>query len=1837
MTSRRPMIRSYSGNGRSSSQNGEDVPSPRLDSRNYLSNVRPENRSTFCTVMAQLTEETQPCFEMTIKSKAVSEACNVKFTCVVTGYPVPELTWYKDDTELDRYCGLPKYEIFRNGKTHTLHIYNCTIDDAAIYQASARNSKGIVSCSGVLEVGAMSEFKIHQRFFSKLKQKAELKRREIEESRRRGKENIQQEQLGISQDRSLRKRRLPEGPDLSSLSADQGEEENEAKEEATVEEQPAVVDEEMNGLLVETHELSVNINQENDIQQLNHIHDKEEIGGTKQAAKEKMNRKKIRRSNGFDEAVTNQTSQDTGRGGGDTSEGMSLAKYLAQSLQTQAAEEQQKTEEPGITAADNSTVQEKGRESEKEIERERMKAEEKEKEIERSREREQERSQEIEPERSRERKQERTREREQEKARQLELEHRAATESEAQAKSHKEPVHQHKSALSSVFHSLKDIFFGKGKKLEKIRDTVEKEMQSHEPDTSGVYDVASEQPVPMEVDQLNQIGDLYVNRESPQQLPRSLRLKTDIVGLDLDGQTHRFITDSTQEIPPTPVTNNDIQGSISQEHGDQKIAEEKGGPEALSKTPLLPLTEATDDHTDEDMVDVPHESAAVQESTAPMDHVTEVDGEMHVAEEQDDTTDFTQKPETSLTDLESTESCSEGHRSQTVGHTPLPVTSKQDNEVLSADQKGDQSNSCTKDIGAPTVEETPEENVLKTEGYSFIKGSEDKDKTGGARAGATEKTETVEMTERSAVSLHGSRLEYGANLREEPAPELGTQDTVIESDLKQNKTSIPAVIIGLVENKQQVLVGDNNSMDENISRAENDAEKVESIEERKAGSVDEKQDESTEENRVDVAEKKKNAIFEEKNVPSVQVALNITAEPEISKHTRPSEIDAKETHVGSSIADKPKIHTKAQPERYMGETRDQSVAPPIVILPDTRETVIKNVAKMRATPVIPEIKIMVSEKAKREDTLSVPRIDVLISEPERVMQQLAQEVAHIFRDSEPKAEEPTDDTKKAPNEVTRDDRVVSTAQPVGVTPTQQERNVDLGPSDQRNQEAKPQSPEVRVGHREDQAKITSGRNRGNDSGNIPIISIACADDIPPSQEGQVHGKQVLNETVAADNVTPKMQVPSIFTTHVESTPDNTTKKEVAPDSLAAILRKVEHDLDRVGSSNRSPGTEKSAVLKEQNVSDKMNLENQISSDVPSSSSAKITDAEADAERQRDKPTMEKLGLTTPVGPTLPPLSPASLRRLMAKNNPNLESQGSVPAISSADGSEKKGEESGGSTPTSTLSCESSPKMKRRDSLTLIPSATPEELASGARRKIYLAKTKSEDEGSDTQNKRDSPKMSPSQARRAAFLQLQSGQQTPPMERRSPLLGRRKATLEVPKPKEETSEETDNSNTESKPAEKEKLDPFKAPQVIRKIRGEPFSDASGHLKLWCQFFNVLSDSTIKWFRDEEEIVEVKRSAGDESQVALAIVQASGRDCGVYGCTIKNEYGTDTTDYLLSKDILGEFFLRDDLEVGEEIEMTPLLFTKGLADPGYWGEKFFGRIMTQEVQIGEGYAHKISRAKVIYGLDPVFESGSTCIAKVRNPIAYGTKEESNLAERNLEITKQECKIQNTIREYCKIFAAEARVIDNFGFSLEVIPLYLMYRPANTIPYATVEADLNEGYSQYCLIDNTGRLITQTSSEVEQKCCTFQHWIYQWTNCNLLVTRLEGVDTKITNIRIATKSKGYQGLTDEGSPKILEQFVTQHQCNYYCGLLSLRPLKLMDSLQQPKVKTSRSPLLARRASTASSSPQLQKKVSVSPQAPRKGSVSPKVVKKTGEEGENKPATKHKTVEVPKAVRMR
>ncbi|XP_056333796.1 alpha-protein kinase 3 isoform X2 [Danio aesculapii] len=1842
MTSRRPMTRSYSGNGRSGSQNGEDVPSPsgRSESRNYLSNVRPENRSTLCTVMAQLTEETQPCFETTIKSKAVSESCNVKFSCVVTGYPCPELTWYKDDMELDRYCGLPKYEIFRNGKTHTLHIYNCTEEDAAIYQASARNSKGIVSCSGVLEVGTMSEYMIHQRFFAKLKQKAENKRREMEESRRRGKENIQKEQLNIiNQERLLRKRRTPAGNELSSSSPTTQDGEENVISQGAEEEQPAVNNENT------TQQASVGTTEmktDNGIEKLNHICDSMELAAAKQSAKEKPGEKKMRITNGFDE-VGIVTPTQGNRQQEDGYEGISLAKYLAESVQSPASEEHHS---PALMEVDVGPIQDKEQEQELEKERERLKEEE------------------------RERNRETKKEREREKIRHTEQEQKAsASAPSTKAASLKEQEPQHKSALTSVFHSLKDIFFGKSKKSTESsestrRSSVDKEIQhgkhlisSKTPSQESlVHSLAFKQEASKLIEESSQIVNLEVKsnslaskQKSPSLVEESsqtadLEVKTGSLPQIQESAISNDIINSKspERISELPSNKPEVKSSSPERHPENigatprlSVEQKKMPKEYISSEEVVqilhsPLFKSTEDQAKPNRIDVPASvdlanppcRTELQEFTYPVHEVMQGAEEMNIEEEQGGPA----APLTDLimADLESMQCCEsqpESQLSQTADTVPTQVHIESQSVELREEE--------SKELCASNEKVIPhmEESVIKMLEGGFLKEKKrDQDGAIEGKSFAVGKNETESdfILKQSIIpEIVVSQRECGINnqnslsalgLSQEVESVTLVSDSAMEIDFKPDEKSIPALTFSLTENKNvsgSTTVDDIN-MEENLNgksisyQGSSTEEKGKYNVEKSNEKENEKKNTVIDENlKDDFSQPKKNDVKKTKNLVQETEASTIIPEKEIPKSQKRSDSEVTDALLKPYKVETPKLQKKIQAERRLTE-KDQSAAQPIIILPDTRETVIKNVAKKRSTPLIPEIKVTLPERVKREEPVIAPRSEILKLEPERVMQPLTQEVAQIFRERE----RPIDDATRTSGESTSNSTLIFPDHLAVM------RNIQSSPSGDRVQDVKPQSLEARVRGGEEQGSLTTGMMRDEDN-NIPTISIACADDNTLEQD-QTYSQSLLPGIVISQDIT--QGTPPIFTINVERSADN---KKDDFDTVVPML-KSESDQYRPVASSEKP--------KEQLMSH-LSITNQDPDRVPQPKDTRV-DPETDR-LQKDKPSIEKISLTAPVGPTLPPLSPASLRRLMAKNNPNLENQGSISAAS-VDGSEKKGEESGGSTPTSTLSCESSPKMKRRDSLTLIPSATPEELASGARRKIYLAKTKSEDEGSDTQGKRDSPYMSPSQARRAAFLQLQSGQQTPPTERRSPLMARRKATLEIPKPKEEMAEVADNTKIESKPAEKEKLDPFKAPQVIRKIRGEPFSDASGHLKLWCQFFNILSDSTIKWYRDEEEIVELERRAGDEGPVALAIVQASSRDCGVYGCSIKNEYGTDITDYLLSTDILAEFFLREDLEVGEEIEMTPMMFTKGLADSGYWGEKFFGRIMTEEVQIGEGCVHKTCRAKVIYGLDPIFESGSTCITKVKNPIAYGAKEESNLTERNLEITKQNCKIQNTIREYCKIFAAEARVIENFGFSLEVIPLHLMYRPANTIPYASVESDLKGVYVKYCLMDNAGRLIARTASEVEQKCCTFQHWIHQWTNGNLLVTRLEGVDTKITSIEIATKSKGYQGLADKGSPKTIDQFIAQHQCNYYCGLLGLRPLKPMDSIQQPKIKTSKSPLLARRGVTGSSSPQLQKK-GTSPQSTRKGTSSPKVAKKTGETGENNSSSKHKTVEVPKTVRMR
>lgn len=439
---------------------------------------------------------------------------------------------------------------------------SCTEEDAAIYQASARNSKGIVSCSGVLEVGTMSEYLIHQRFFAKLKQKAEIKRRELEESRRRGKENIQKEQLHvINQERLLRKRRTPAGNDpLSSSPTTQGGEEN-MTSQGTDEEQPVLRDDKSDNVMAQASVGTKEMKTENGIEKINSICDPMEVVTMKQSTKEKPDEKKQHITNGFDEVGLNKPTESY-RKQEDVYERMSLAQYLAESVKSQAAEQHPNSE---IMDVDVSPVQE---EKEHEKERERLKEEERD------------RSREIE----REKELERAKEREREKIRQTEQEQRATSGPSTKAASHKEPEPQHKSALTSVLHSLKDIFFGKSKKSTETAETMRRaseviiEKEIHLPPSQAPpQEVASEQDAPKLVQESPQTTVLEVKRKSLQQTQDSTT-PNDIINFN----STEFHANKPEVVSPNPESHlESTEATIRLSVEQKEMPKEENSPEEV--------------------------------------------------------------------------------------------------------------------------------------------------------------------------------------------------------------------------------------------------------------------------------------------------------------------------------------------------------------------------------------------------------------------------------------------------------------------------------------------------------------------------------------------------------------------------------------------------------------------------------------------------------------------------------------------------------------------------------------------------------------------------------------------------------------------------------------------------------------------------------------------------------------------------------------------------------------------------------------------------------------------------------------------------------------------------------------------------------------------------------------------------------------------------------------------------------------------------------------------------------------------------------------------------------
>lgn len=389
--------------------------------------------------------------------------------------------------------------------------------------------------------------------------------------------------------------------------------------------------------------------------------------------------------------------------------------------------------------------------------------------------------------------------------------------------------------------------------------------------------------------------------------------------------------------------------------------------------------------------------------------------------------------------------------------------------------------------------------------------------------------------------------------------------------------------------------------------------------------------------------------------------------------------------------------------------------------------------------------------------------------------------------------------------------------------------------------------------------------------------------------------------------------------------------------------------------------------------------------------------------------------------------------------------------------------------------------------------------------------------------------------------------------------------------------------------KQRIPPKEEPKAVKPIQAAPVSGDAQSLCLWCQFAAVSFDYTVTWSRDGTILAEIKRSAGDESRVSLTITNASHKDLGKYLCQLSSLHGSVSLDYLLTYEVLSEIVIPPapktipsaPVEVSSEEEdahFSRLLFKEDFLADQYFGDRYPISMITEKEHFGEGMHRRAFRTKLQAGQIPLLVPGHSCVLKVHNAISYGTKNNEELVQKNFTLAAEECQVQNTAREYIKAYTAAAQSTGAFGDVPDIIPIYLIHRPSNDIPYATLEEELIGDFVKYSVKDGKEINLMRRDSEAGQKCCAFQHWVYQNTEGNLLVTDMQGVGMRLTDVGIATCKKGYKGFKGNCGTSFIDQFKALHQCNMYCEMLGLKSLqpkaKKPASAPKPKPQSSAAP---------------------------------------------------------------
>lgn len=347
----------------------------------------------------------------------------------------------------------------------------------------------------------MNEYKIHQRFFSKLKQKAENKKKtemEAQSKKKEDKENIQKK-MQISPERPPRKRHVP--PPVTTP----------ATKEAA----------EQQGAAAGTTGANTEVREAGNAPYKDNEPDKDEALSEKFLAT-----KKLKISSGVDVGVNSSNlsgkSQELRNGGENCYDGgISLAQFLAETLQSQTSEEKQSSEEGDRSPETDLTALNASKGGDKEKEDMRKERGEEEKRQQDQWERQKKRDEDLATEKAKEIEKQIV-------ASQMEPHTKHGSEIKQHSKAHKDHEHHNiQASISSMFHSVKDFLFGKSKKdspdniTNKDREVFHSSASQAEMPPSFQLQQASQQvcrpvtedAVPMEIDKTKEPRDVFQTQD----------------------------------------------------------------------------------------------------------------------------------------------------------------------------------------------------------------------------------------------------------------------------------------------------------------------------------------------------------------------------------------------------------------------------------------------------------------------------------------------------------------------------------------------------------------------------------------------------------------------------------------------------------------------------------------------------------------------------------------------------------------------------------------------------------------------------------------------------------------------------------------------------------------------------------------------------------------------------------------------------------------------------------------------------------------------------------------------------------------------------------------------------------------------------------------------------------------------------------------------------------------------------------------------------------------------------------------------------------------------------